>query len=282
MAKVSFRAKELNLALKEGKGLKYFLEKYDCSEEQVRDRICTLYSKNPKAANKILADLKANDKRNRNKECPQIKEIPEKEVEKNGESFNNNDIVSEPQLQEESLDELKIKEKALSDDVIKSEIAHKDLCQKRYEKLKLLRDIMARTGELKAELKTLDGKFKKTAQEANKIGEEMNKVATARREKCVELEKTRKEIEERSKVALYVYSSGDIECEIETNDDGSEELYDSLLKLEVCQEFRLKEIRTLAKVICIAKNSQDVVFEVVFDNNDLAAAYELVVAEQII
>ena len=73
-----------------------------------------------------------------------------------------------------------------------------------------------------------------------------------------------------------MYENGNIESEVELSDDGKEEMYEHLAKHDLCQDLKLRDVKILARVFCIVGNQgKDVVFEVIFENDELAATYDI-------
>ena len=97
-----------------------------------------------------------------------------------------------------------------------------------------------------------------------------------RRQEKAKLDEIREEIRKLETVGIVVYNDGTIAPMDETldvglDDTGFEAVLSTLMAEECCQELRVKDIQTVARLMCIIRNSQ-VELEVIFENDDVELA----------
>ena len=262
----SMSKKHLRDAIKHGYTTDDLTVKYECTAEDLEYRIGQLYSQNnPKVIKEIYNDLEANRKKN------QKKKVDAPEVVSTTDLVTGDEMVfaSVENIEElpvvpliKTLDDLRAEEKVLSNTLIQLEGEHKKHAEKRVSIRRHLEDLKNKITEIEATLKKLGEEYEQKMAEANSLAEEMNKLCVPIREKRSALESLRREIEERQKVTIYVYEDGRIEVpdnpEFVIDDTGYEELRNQLHEKEECLDLRLRDITTLARLLTITKDVEQI------------------------
>jgi len=258
--------KGIMLGIKNGMTLGQFFEKYNCTEEEFVRHLCLLYSRDKKQPQKIMSEIRANEKKSRkNPRAKSSKPVSE--------------IASENAIVEEArnndLDMLKTLEKTQSREVLDIEVSHKKLAVEHRDKLKQLREIDRKIEEIREVFKKCYSEYETIVGENNKITAEMNRLAESRKVKAKALDETRAAIKALEAVTLFVYDSGEFSSESDRftlDDSGADELYGRLIFLAECQDLRAREIRTLARVLKVVEHSTLEV-ELVFENSELEKVF---------
>ena len=114
----------------------------------------------------------------------------------------------------------------------------------------------------------------------------MNEAWQQRKELMEELAKVRARLAELNTVTLFVCNDGSITQvddtdsipDISLDETGTNELYLELREKSYCEELRIKDIRLLARVVAITRNS-NLEINLEFDRDEVKAAYDQYVAE---
>jgi chromosome segregation ATPase len=170
-----------------------------------------------------------------------------------------------------TLEELKAAEEALSNEVIELEKQHVRQCADHRDCAERLRAIDKDLDKLRSQLDKCAAEYQQVVAETRKVEDEMERTTAERREKNAQLEEVRNKIEDLSKVVIFVSNDGSIEVaegEIALDEGGFEELYGSMRDDEQYETFRIIDIKTLARAICIKRNTT-VKTEFMFDNAQL-------------
>ena len=293
-------AKGVLLGIKNGMTVDDFCTKYQCSSEELITRIHQIYSRSEKFAKKHIAAIIANEKNARKtpnatedaeadgaglaEETPV--ELPEVDWAEatNEASAETNAETQDETCSETALERAEKEAEALSQEVMDIEVKwRKEFTPKHLEFIAELREINAEMKELIARYKKLCSRYESTVEKDNAVIQQMNELMSVRREKMSRLAEVRQRIVELKAVSLCIYDSGEIatldERDIVLDDSGYLELYNELLEREECQELRLKDIRALARLICIVRNMGDIsVSACVFDNDELEKVYQMLSA----
>ena len=261
--------------IKRGMTIADFCEKYECSEEEFRRRLEFLYKYRSEHREdkfkRILDALEANKKKRKPRKITEAKGIETEEEA--------DETVADNLEEEDDLETLKRLEEEQSSEIMELEGQHKELFSEHKKTIKSLRAISTEMERLRKEFSEKNTEAQGLINRDTELVQAMNDISAARREKVAILEKTRERIRELDILFLYVYDSGEI-----TTANGSsipepesakltamlEEL--SSVAGEECQELRLREITTLAKLLVFAK-TQDKRVEVVCDSSELETAF---------
>lgn len=275
--------KQVRVGLKKGWGKEIFCQRYNCSETELEERIAQLY-KYQKKINEVLSELKINEKR-----FGQIKQqlktrkgtllVREDQNEDYSPEESVNGPIDAPVIN--NLDCLRAEEERLSREVIELENRHKEEAEKRRSRLKEMRTIKEDIERLEADLQKKCLEFQEAVEHADSLAENMNAISDERRPKVERLQEVRAEIEERMAVSIAVYDSGEIAVleaeEFIMDDSGYEEIYAQLLSGEECSELRLKDVRVMARLLSIAKQSGRRI-NLVCDHPEMEEAYQKLMA----
>ncbi|MBR3132206.1 hypothetical protein IKG33_02250 [Candidatus Saccharibacteria bacterium] len=246
-------AKDVRLAIKNGLTPDELAEEYGLSLDQLKSRIRAIYKEGKGTkAQQIWGELEANRKKahcRTKRKAPTVVEGTPKTIEPE-------EIQEQPEA--ESLQDLKGKEATLSAEVMKLESDHKELSGQHRDCIHALRELQTRIDNVRKELIACNQSYNEIASKADSIATEMNTISTLRREKVVVLERVRQEILEKSMIAVYVYKDGIIEApenpDVALNDDGYQELKETIAEREECLDLRVRDVITLARLLKICES----------------------------
>ncbi len=273
-ALTTLTGKKVRMGIKNGMTMDDFCQKYECDSAELIVRIGKLFTVNDDAR-RILADILANGK----KPKPRGAAIAETvEAPKAANEATEGEATDDTPPRAPTLDELKSSESELSDKLIEMEKAYKACYQDRDEGRKKYRSLL---DDIKSIKKQFDAKVHEAEviiRRDDEIVGKMNGIWTEYRDKRAALEAIRAQIEEMSKIVLCVYKDREIApfdegLEISLDDSGHDELFKTLREQEVAEEFRLKDIKVVARLIRIVANLGSPV-ELIFDDDELKMAYE--------
>lgn len=282
----TLKARGLRDAIKNGKTVEDLCSKYQCTPNELFDQIGRIYVHDDKKVRGMINDLETNGKKSR-KSALTIEKIEEIIEGEEGESVFVDEVIIVDEVATKTadeavadamnnLEELRLVETRQSQEVMNLEAEHKALTSKRRDYLRQLREISVVIKQIRADFRQKCDEFDEIASECNKLGDQMNGISAKRREKLVTLEETRQKIEELSILTILVYDDGEINIsddKVALPDDAeSKSLYDELLDKPECEELKIREIKTLAKMLVIARNSSLEV-EIICDNEALEEAY---------
>ena len=288
-------AKGVLLGIKNGMTVDDFCTKYQCSSEELITRIHQIYNRSEKIAKKHIAAIIANEKNAR--KTPNATE----DAEADGAGLAEETPVEMPEVNwaeepaeasetqgvagsETALEQAEKEAEALSQEIMDIEVKwRRDYTPKHLDFISELREINSEMKELITRYKKLCSRYESVVNRDNEVIQQMNELMADRREKVAQLAEIRQRIVELKAVSLCVYASGEIatleERDIVLDDSGYLELYNELLEREECQELRLKDIKALARLLCIVKNLGDItVSACMFDNDELDKAYKVLSA----
>ncbi|MBO7132309.1 hypothetical protein J6V85_03600 [Candidatus Saccharibacteria bacterium] len=277
----SLTAKHIRVHIKNGSTPEDLMAHYSCTEAELKEHIQRLYSQgNGKRAQDILNALKANRKKPSRKSKAgadaAVATIPVT-MRTLGELMDDLGIEPPP---EKTLADLEEEERVLSDEVMALESQHKALAQKHHACIGNLRNLQAKLEEIKSLLQSCRDDYEEGVAEANTIADQMNEICNLRREKVVALEAVRQLIEEKKTVTLYVYADGRIEAsdnpEFDFDDYGYQDLKPWLSEREECQNLRVRDIDTLARLLKIDEQAEKHLLVFVFEDEDLESAFQTI------
>ncbi len=266
----SIDARDVREGIHQGLTIDGFCDKYSCSEEDFRIQLAYIYNKSERDLRKIISQIESNGKKSsrggrKARAEINVNNIPEIED------------MELPTLEEQTkkapstLEELKAAEEALSNEVIELEKQHVRQCADHRDCAERLRAIDKDLDKLRSQLDKCAAEYQQVVAETRKVEDEMERTTAERREKNAQLEEVRNKIEDLSKVVIFVSNDGSIEVaegEITLDEGGFEELYGSMRDDEQYETFRIIDIKTLARAICIKRNTT-VKTEFMFDNAQL-------------
>jgi len=266
----SIDARDVREGIHQGLTIDGFCDKYSCSEEDFRIQLAYIYNKSERDLRKIISQIESNGKKSsrggrKARAEINVNNIPEIED------------MELPTLEEQTkkapstLEELKAAEEALSNEVIELEKQHVRQCADHRDCAERLRAIDKDLDKLRSQLDKCAAEYQQVVAETRKVEDEMERTTAERREKNAQLEEVRNKIEDLSKVVIFVSNDGSIEVaegEITLDEGGFEELYGSMRDDEQYESFRIIDVKTLARAICIKRNTT-VKTEFMFDNAQL-------------
>jgi len=266
----SIDARDVREGIHQGLTIDGFCDKYSCSEEDFRIQLAYIYNKSDRDLRKIISQIESNGKKSSRGGRKARAEI-------NVNNISEIEDMELPTLEEQTkkapstLEELKAAEEALSNEVIELEKQHVRQCADHRDCAERLRAIDKDLDKLRSQLDKCAAEYQQVVAETRKVEDEMERTTAERREKNAQLEEVRNKIEDLSKVVIFVSNDGSIEVaegEITLDEGGFEELYGSMRDDEQYESFRIIDVKTLARAICIKRNTT-VKTEFMFDNAQL-------------
>lgn len=263
------KAKNVKAAIRNGWTIENLCNKYECDKEAFLERLRQLYcpDRNSKRYHDVLDDLDANEKRIRGKVGTSTGITSRRNTGTN--------TLTDAEMKRIAIDILKNKaaESEQSIAKLKSQMGSliKEHASLRLSLYDLIKDIDHAISEFKKCYKT----FCETRSRIAEIEALIASASSKLDKEIVSLRDTLDEIEEMSMVTLGVYSSGDIspmDGELVPDDTGWEVVRDTLITMPECQELRLKDIGTLARLLMIVEHA-DCKIEVMCDDTELEAVF---------
>ena len=286
MELVMMKAKNVAVGVKNGMTRADFCEKYQCNSDEFDERMEQLYSHNKKQLKDYFAKIEANEKKARKEIDPAEKEESPETVEDAiiGETVSTVESESAPEGKSRSV-ELKYLaelEEQQSQRVMDLESEHKALATEHRSLKNSLRKLSKDIDDLMSKFQSNHQKFEEILSRNEVVEARMNEITKEWGVERTALEDTRSRIEELSVVTLCVYDSGEIApmdgYETELDDSGWESTREALLAKDECQELRLKDITTLAKLLAIVEHA-DCKIEAMCDNAELEMAFRMLRSE---
>ena len=273
-ALTTLTGKKVRVGIKNGMTVDDFCKRYSCEPAELNVRIGKLFTVNDDAK-KIWGEILANEKK------PKAKVTAVEEVvgtSKVADNATEGEATDDTPPRAPTLDELKSSESELSDKLIEMEKAYKACYQDRDEGRKKYRSLL---DDIKSIKKQFDAKVHDAEviiRRDDEIVGKMNGIWTEYRDKRAALEAIRAQIEEMSKIVLCVYKDYEIapfdeSLEIKLDDRGHDDLFKELREQEAAEDFRLKDIKVVARLIRIVANLGSPV-EIIFDDEEVRKAYE--------
>lgn len=308
-------AKGVNVGIKNGMTRLDFCNKYQCSEAEFEERIHQIYSKNARQAKKYLDAIRSNEKiarrdtANMDDETETIesvlfaKEVLQNEVQSMNEKLRDEAFQSRVQhfptecFQKDSedsssevqpsiassdteLEQLEATEATQRQELDEIIAAHRELAASHYGLIRMMRKIDTELKGLASKYKSACSRFESVVAEDNDVIQKMNTLSVQYGQKAEELESTRKAIAELKVITLCVDATGEIttldDRKIVLDESGSDEMYQTLIQKNECQELRLKDIRILARLLSVVSHLKaEHKLEYLFDNEDLEVVFQL-------
>ena len=268
------KTKTVMVGIKNGMTLDDFCQKYQCSSEAFEERMKQIYGHNKKQLKHCFTQIVANEKKAR-------KEAETDETEEVAEVTEVSETTEEEQVpvsmsRSEELKCLAELEKQQVQSVVAKESEHKELAAEHRSYKTSLRELRDKIDKMMVEFQHYHQEFEEILSKNAVVEARMNEISAEWNTERTALADTRSRIEELSVVTLSVYNSGEISQidgpEIELDDAGWDSTREVLLTEDECQELRLKDITTLAKLLMIAEHS-DRKIEAMCDNTELEIAF---------
>ena len=268
------KPKTVMVGIKNGMTLDDFCQKYQCSSEAFEERMGQIYGHNKKQLKHCFTQIVANEKKAR-------KEVETDEVEEASKVADSTETtvgepMSEMMTRSEELKHLTELEKQQTQSVMAKESEHKELAAEHRLYKTSLRELRDKIDKMMAEFQHYHQEFEEILSKNAIVEARMNEISAEWNAERTALASTRSRIEELSVVTLSVYNSGEISLidgpEIELDDSGWDSTREVLLTDDECQELRLKDITTLAKLLMIAEHT-DYKIEAMCDNAELEMAF---------
>ncbi|MBR5419231.1 hypothetical protein IK110_03210 [Candidatus Saccharibacteria bacterium] len=262
-------AKAIRAGISRGWSWEEFMAKYDCSKQDLKFRISSLYSKSKKDLKEVLVGIEENGKKNRK---PKAKKTTKSSSEAKTELE-----VAETKAVEAVADlgGLREEEARLSEIVIALENEQKSLVARHRGQIGAMQELGKEIDRIKQAFDDCAAKYKDAMAKTRSVEEDIEKVLATKREAKVKLEDVRRQISDLMRVVVFVYNNGNIEVqegEMTLDDSGYEVVYEKMRDDVRYETLRVIDIKALAKVICIranAKKSGSKEVEFLFDNQDL-------------
>ena len=274
--------KGLKLGIKNGFGFKEFQEKYGMDKEQMQDAVMALYKNNKDDAERLLRDISKNEKK-RIKECTKLpvteyKGVPISEI-KNMSLDEFMALESDDKPKEEIPGKILLENEIhdLEEQAVKLETERKRWLTKHHNSAEEMGKLEEELESLREKIVALKRKYNTIAERDAKIVAKANEALEKQHEVKAELEEKRRKLDEMLKIVICAYTDGTIapmdeSVTVNLDDTGADILYQELVNREECQELKMREIRTLSKLLKIVENST-LEFEVVCDTAEMEAAY---------
>ena len=187
--------------------------------------------------------------------------------------------VEEEKTDEERLEDLKVTENKLSNEVMELEKEYQSFIALRKKQKDRMRELEDKTDKLYAEIQATEAEYDKVVEENNVTVDKTNAVIQSRSEKLASLDETREKIKALTVVSIGVNGDcslevldGEISIELPGKDDEINNLAHQMMDKEICENLTMKQIKTLAKLIVLdIYSGQKIRF--IFDNEVLEKAY---------
>lgn len=270
------KPKNVAVGIKNGMTLTSFCEKYQCSSEEFEERMKQIYGHNKRQLKNCFVQIAANEKKAR-------KEVGAVEVNETADSTEVNEATSDTDEKLEPAMSRRVEmvyltelEEQQSQRVMALESEHKELATEHRSLKSSLRTLGENIDRLMSEFQAYHQEFEEILSRNSIVEARMNEITSEWNTERAALADTRARIEELSVVTLSVYASGEIApmdgFEIELDDSGWESTRELLLMEDDCQELRLKDIATLARLLMIAEHAEYKI-EAMCDNAELEITF---------
>ena len=271
----NLNGKKVKIGIKNGMTVQDFCTKYECTPDELRERINQLFTVKD-TSRQVWNEILANEKKPKAAKAPveeNVSDAPEVTEEVTKEEVAD-DILDT--LTDEELDVLQAE---YSGSLIALEKRYKALWQERDEGRKEYKMVNEDIELLKKEFEAKVHKANKIISRDKELESEMKDVYLEYHEIQAALEAIRARIEELSKIVLCVYGNREIApfdetVEITLDDAGHDELFGHLREQEEAEDFRPKDVRVVARLIRIVANLGTPV-EIIFEDEEVKMAYEV-------
>lgn len=273
------KGKMLHEMVKRGSTKADFCAKYQCTEDELIAQIRKILCEDVQAVNEILNDITANEKRaakakpkatkqnSAPKAEPEMAPAPEPVPE-----------PAAPLTKEQQLAELKVEKEDLfrQSDEANKKYAEAD---KNYGRCcNQLKELEGQLQRLKAEYLEVEKVFKQTSEKCNQFLKERSNAMDERKAIAQKMAEVSLRISELTAIQLLAYEDGRIEAvddpDFQMNEEGTDKYFNMLSCDPRCNDFRMKEVKLLARAMAIRKNAEGIARIVVtFDNEALGPIF---------
>lgn len=182
---------------------------------------------------------------------------------------------------EARLAQLRATELVQSDAVMQLESQHKSIARKHRACIADLRQLKTDMESLRDQFNAKAAEYESIVSQNNGFVTQMNQISSERAEKVTLLAATRREIESLSVITLCAYENGTIEPldqpstspSTSLDESGSDQLFTEFRDRADLEELRIKDIRILARMVSIVRNSTHRI-EPVFENETLEPYFQ--------
>ena len=283
MTLATLTGKKVRISIKRGWTTDDFCGKFGCSTDELFARIGQLYTVRETAL-QVWSEIAANEKKARKAtkvaEAEIVEEVAQQVIaEETTDSVEEAEPeTAEPVTENPALAELREIEEKQSATVVNLEKEHTALASERYNLRKSFQRVREELMEIRAAFEAKGHEAEEIVQKDNELVNRMNEIAVVYREERASLETIRDRIKEAFKIAIGVYSNGEItlleESEIVLDETGHEELFETLREREEAEDFRPRDLRVVARLMTIVSRLT-VPFDITFDNDEVQLGYEL-------
>lgn len=273
------KAKNVMVGIKNGMTLDDFREKYQCTPDEFYERMKQLFGHNKKQLKSCVSQIEANQKKQRKEtvsECAMDRVEGTEDADK-AEVVES--VMSKP-VETSRNDELTylIKfEKEQTQRVMDLESEHKGLAARHRQLKNSLRVLSDNIDRMMSEFQQYHQELDEILSQNATIEAQMNEITAKWATERTILHDTRRRIDNLSTVTLGVCRSGEIvhldESKIELDDTGWQSARENLLMKDECQELRLKDIGTLARLLMIVEHL-DYEVKIECDSSELEDAFK--------
>lgn len=268
---------------KVGYGITAIKKEYGCTEDDIYNYIRRNVREKEDSYRKVTDQLRKNEeqykldkKRKKRKNKGKEKNSFILEVSATNEPITTSEVVDKPEdtaTLDSNMIELLSKEKELSEQVMSDEKVYQnkvqEICSNKKELSRITKEVeVLRKNESVKKFLELDARGWNIIDALDASEEERTKLLQVLTKHKRALDSIREEIDKLKKTTILVYSSGEVDIvegpKIDLNVDGSLDFQNWLIDQPMCQEISIADIKILAKVLAIAKNSGtelDVAFE---------------------
>lgn len=286
--------KAIKNGLKGGYGFSDFEEKFGIQRGELEKTIRFLYNRNSDTAEEMIREIAKNEKKRAKvaskKPATEYKGVPIEDfksmsldefmaLDSNADSCNtvaSNDVKTVTPCSKEIL---LIEEDIanLSDELIKAESETKRWDERYRAHDGQLRELDEKLGKLEADMRKVKEKFDSVVGIAREVREKVDQARENQSRLQAAIDEKRQKLAELKRISICVYNDGTIapledDTSVVINDAGTDDICTVLFSAAECQELRMRDVRTLARLIAIVKNSS-LDFEVVCDNTELEKAF---------
>lgn len=266
---------DIKVYIKHNLGFNQICEKHQCDKDELIRAINNVYESSNAA--KAIKDIQRNTKqieknlKRTHKTAREMRALEESHLTPLEECTQTIDT-------ERLLQNLKAQESSLSATVIKLESEHKALMSQHRSNLKQLLNIRQRMDNIRKEFQSVANEYEALTTSNNELVDRINTVTEQQIQQNENLQNLRQQIQSLETITLCIYTDGRIELldddKVQLDDSGKEKFYHELISEESnqCQDLRLRDIKTIARLKAIVANSTHQV-EVLFDDNALESYY---------
>ena len=275
--------RSIKTGVKMGMSFSDFRDKYDLDRDELENRIRILYKNNKDDADEIIKAISKNEKKHAKETPTEYKGMPieafkemsfdeflEFEKQKKLEETQKTDVEIEVANLEDEISKL-------SDEIITKESEHKKWRERHREHLNQIGSLDDKLAKIESELKEIKQKYDSIIGLDNDAVERANRALDEKHELEAVIEERRQKLKSLKAVTICAYEDGTINpldesVNIVLDDSGHDELYAELITKEECEDLRVKDIKTLARLIKIAEHSA-CDLEIVTDNAEIEKVF---------